>query len=65
MGFDALYALFQTALVFFLGGIGFAMIDARLKFWPRPRSWPGVAMALLGLLLDRGRHDLYRMLLVG
>lgn len=65
MGFDALYALFQTALVFFLGGIGFAMIDARLKFLAETAVMAGVAMALLGLLLGRGRHDLYRMLLVG
>lgn len=65
LGFDALYGLFQTGLVFFLGGLGFAMIDARLKFLVETAVMAGVAVALLGLLLGRGRHDLYRMLLVG
>lgn len=65
LGFDALYVLFQTGLVFFLGGLGFAMIDARLKFLAETAVMAGVGVALLGLLLGRGRHDLHRMLLVG
>lgn len=65
MGFDALYGLFQTGLVFFFGGLGFAMLDARLKFLAETAIMAGAAALLLGLLLGRGRQDLHRMLLVG
>ena len=65
MGFDALYGLFQTGLVFLLGGIGYVTLDPRLKFLAETGVMIAVALALLGLLLGRGRHDLHRMLLVG
>jgi iron complex transport system permease protein len=65
MGFDAVYGLAQTGLVFLLGGIGFAMLDARLKFLLETATMIGAAMTLVALLLGRGRHDLHRMLLVG
>lgn len=65
LGFDALYGLFQTGLVFLFGGIGFASLDPRLKFFAETALMAAVAVALLGLLLGRGRHDLHRMLLIG
>lgn len=65
LGFDALYGLFQTGLVFVFGGIGFAALDPRLKFLAESALMAAVAISLLGLLLGRGRHDLHRMLLIG
>lgn len=65
MGFDALYGLFQTSLVFLLGGVGYATLDARLKFLFETAAMVAVAVTLLGLLLGRGRTDLHRMLLIG
>ena len=65
MGFDALYALFQTGLVFLLGGIGYVTLDPRLKFLLETAAMVVAAVSLLALLLGRGRHDLHRMLLVG
>lgn len=65
MGFDALYGLFQTGLVFTLGGIGFVTLDARLKFLMETAAMIAVAVTLLTLVMGRGRHDLHRMLLVG
>lgn len=65
LGFDALYQLFQTALVVLLGGIGFAALDPRGKFLVETAAMAGFAVVLLGLLMGRGRHDLHRLLLVG
>ncbi|MBB5221837.1 iron complex transport system permease protein [Amaricoccus macauensis] len=65
MGFDALYGLFQTGLVFLLGGVGYAALDARLKFLIETAAMVAAAVMLLTLLLGRGRTDLHRMLLVG
>ena len=65
LGFDALYGLFQTGLVFALGGIGYVMLDPRLKFLLETAAMVVAAVSLLALLLGRGRHDLHRMLLVG
>jgi iron complex transport system permease protein len=65
MGFDALYLALQTALVFGLGGIGYATLDPRLKFAAETAAMVAAAAALFALLLGRGRHDLHRMLLVG
>ncbi len=65
LGFDALYLLFQTGLVFALGGIGYATLDPRLKFLLETLAMVVAAVSLLTLLLGRGRHDLHRMLLVG
>lgn len=65
MGFDALYGLFQTGLVFALGGLGYVMLDARVKFLLETGAMVGFAVTLLALLLGRGRQDLHRMLLVG
>lgn len=65
MGFDALYLLIQSALVFGLGGIGYAALDPRLKFLAETAGLMAAASALFVALLGRGRNDLHRMLLVG
>lgn len=65
MGFDALYGLFQTGLVFMLGGVGYVTLDPQLKFLVETVAMVAVAVSLLTVLLGRGKHDLHRMLLVG
>lgn len=65
MGFDALYVLLQTALVFALGGFGFAALPPEGKFLAELALLTGAALLLFGALLGRGLQDLFRMLLVG
>ncbi|WP_029010141.1 iron chelate uptake ABC transporter family permease subunit [Azospirillum halopraeferens] len=64
MGLDALYLLGQTALVFLLGGIGFAAVDPRLKFVIALAAMVGLAAAVF-LPLVRARHSLTVLLLTG
>ncbi|WP_298373434.1 iron chelate uptake ABC transporter family permease subunit [Azospirillum sp.] len=64
MGLDALYLLGQTAMVFLLGGLGFAGIDPRLKFLSALLAMVGIAAAVFLPILRR-HLSLYRMLLTG
>ncbi|MGH1464799.1 MAG: iron chelate uptake ABC transporter family permease subunit [Cognatishimia sp.] len=64
MGFDALYVMIQTVLVFLLGGVGYAGIEALPKFFAETFVMTGAALLLFGLVL-RGAHDLGRMVLTG
>lgn len=63
MGFDSLYLLIQSALVFLLGGTAYVQIDPRLKFLAESAGMMLAAVLLFAALLGRG--DLHRMLLVG
>lgn len=64
MGFDSLYQLIQTTLVFFLGGLAFATIDPQVRFLV-----DAGAMVLLSTLLFRwlfsGGRSLYLLVLAG
>jgi iron complex transport system permease protein len=65
MGFDALYALLQTAFVFFLGAARLSSVDPRLLF-----AVEAGAMLLFSVLLYRwlflgARQNLHLLLLVG
>ncbi len=65
MGFDALFLLLQTSLVFTLGGFGYAQLPGTMKFMMNMLVMMGAAMLLFGLLLSRNRHDIQLMILVG
>lgn len=65
VGFDWLFILLQTALIYGLGGIGYVMLPAELAFGLELGLLGGFAMLLFGTLLGRGVHDLFRMLLIG
>ncbi|MEJ8472559.1 iron chelate uptake ABC transporter family permease subunit [Roseibium algae] len=65
MGFDALYILLQTVLVFALGGFGFASLAPELKFSLELFLLSAASLALFGSLIGQGTNDLFRMLLVG
>lgn len=64
LGFDYLYLLIQTALVFFIGGLGFTQLDAVQKFVLETVMMLGGAL-LLFATLTKGSSDLSRMILVG
>lgn len=64
MGFDALYLMLQTGLVFFLGGFGFATLDPTLKFTLETALMLTAALILFGTVL-RNAADLSRMVLTG
>jgi iron complex transport system permease protein len=63
MGFDELYRLIQTGLVFGFGAGGFG--DPRLRFLAETGAMVLFALLLYRWLLDRGGHALHRLLLVG
>lgn len=65
MGFDALYILLQTAMVFLFGGLGYAMIPSETQFLLELVLLTGAALALFGTLMGTGLTDLFRMLLIG
>ncbi|WP_068118936.1 iron chelate uptake ABC transporter family permease subunit [Tropicimonas marinistellae] len=65
MGFDALFLLMQTGLVFLLGGFGYLSLAGPAKFLLETVVMMAAAMALFSLLLGRGKHDMHRMILVG
>ena len=64
MGLDALYGFGQTALVFSLGGLGYATLDPRLKFAGDATLMAALALALF-LPMLRARLDMTLMLLTG
>jgi len=64
MGFDALYLLIQTALVFAFTGVGVATMGIYSKFALETGLMLAASLALFGTLLTR-RPDLDRMILTG
>lgn len=64
MGLDALYILGQTSLVVVLGGVGFAALDARMKFSGEVALLCALALCLF-LPMLRARMDMNLMLLTG
>lgn len=65
MGFDALYLLIQTALVFGLGLERLATVDARLKFAAEVLLMSGLAALLFRWLFSGALRSLHLTLLVG
>jgi iron complex transport system permease protein len=69
MGFDALYALLQTVLVFTLGGFGFSQLSAQTSFFSSFTIMMVASLLLFGSLLgksvDGRREDIHRLLLTG
>jgi len=64
LGFDALYRLGLTLLLFLLGSAGFAGLDARTKFVAALMVMGGAALLIFVPLL-RDRRGLYWLLLTG
>jgi len=65
MGFDALYVVMQTALVFFFGGAALAATDGLIKVAVQSLLMVGFATVLYGWLFAGRRGSLHIMLLIG
>jgi iron complex transport system permease protein len=65
MGFDALYVVMQTALVFFFGGAALEATDGLLKVALQSLLMIGFATLLYGWLFAGKRGSLHIMLLIG
>ena len=65
LGFDAIYVLIQSVLVFVLGSVGFAGIPTLAKFGLEVGLMLGASWALFALLFRRHHTDLVRLVLVG
>jgi len=65
MGFDTLYLLIQTLLVFALGGLHYASLASGMKFSVEVVLMLLASMLLFIVLFIRAHEDLYRMILTG
>ena len=65
MGFDAMFVLLQTTLVFVLGADVTGRLDPKLLFAVEVTLLTGLAALLFGWLFGRGNRSLHLVLLVG
>lgn len=65
MGFDSLYILLQTVLIFFLGGLGVAHLDSRLLYAAEVGVMMLLSALLFRFLFSGGTRSLHLLLLVG
>lgn len=65
LGFDSLYVLLLTGLVFSLGGTGYAQIPSPVLFAANLVAMTALGFVLFGLLMAAGRGDIHRMVLAG
>ena len=65
MGFDALYRLIQTLIVFFAGAAFTASIDPLALFSVETGILVGFACLLYGSLISTPARDIHRLLLIG
>ncbi|ASJ71583.1 iron chelate uptake ABC transporter family permease subunit [Granulosicoccus antarcticus] len=65
MGFDSLYVLIQTSVVFFLGSSHYVTLPPSAKFMAELAIMSLLAVALFSTLLKRGQSDFSRLILTG
>lgn len=65
MGFDALYLLIQTILIFAFGGLGYATIGHLFKFGAEVGIMLFASLVMFSTLFLKAQEDLYRMVLTG
>ena len=65
LGFDSLYVLLQSLLVFFLGAISFTSLNPITKFSLEIFLMFGASLLLFKLLFSKSSQDLTRLILVG
>jgi iron complex transport system permease protein len=65
MGFDSMYILIQTVLIFFLGTLGFAALSPYLKWALETTIMVGCVLALASLLFRGTTQSLHYLILVG
>lgn len=65
MGFDALYVLLQTVLVFLFGASAVSSLDQRAMFLIELTAMLGFSLALYRLLFGKVARDIHLLVLVG
>lgn len=65
MGFDALFLLMQSTMVFAFGGLGYASLPGPALFGINATVMIIASVFLFGALLSRSRNDIQLMILVG
>ncbi|WP_372842970.1 iron chelate uptake ABC transporter family permease subunit [Psychrobacter sp.] len=65
LGFDSLYVLLQSILVFFLGAISFTSLNPMVKFSLEIVLMFGASLLLFKVLFSKSSQDLTRLILVG
>ncbi len=65
LGFDSLYVLLQSLLVFFLGAMSFTSINPIAKFTLEIVLMFGASLLLFRVLFSKSSQDLTRLILVG
>jgi iron complex transport system permease protein len=65
MGFDALYVLLQTSIVFLFGAVTLTGLDPRRMFVVEIAIMVGFSLALYRLLFGTGRHNVHLIVLIG
>ncbi|WP_288776068.1 iron chelate uptake ABC transporter family permease subunit [uncultured Psychrobacter sp.] len=65
LGFDSLYILIQSLLVFFLGAVNMFTSQPLLKFGIEVALMVAASLLLFRLLFNRTEHSLSRLILVG
>lgn len=65
MGFDALFALIQTVIIFALGSVAVSQADPRLVFTAELLLMGGFAALLYRWIFDGGSRSLHLLMLVG
>lgn len=65
MGFDTMYLLVQTVLVFVLGAVAYSSLSVGIKFFVEVGVMMLASMVLFSLLFTKAHEDLYRMILTG
>lgn len=65
MGFDALYLLMQTCLIFFLSGLSYAHLPGNVLFFLNTLTMLIASVVLFSTVLKATRYDIQLMILVG
>lgn len=65
MGFDALYVLLQTSIIFLFGATTLTGIDRRLMFMVEAVIMVCFSLGLYRFLFGSGRHDVHLVVLIG
>ncbi len=65
MGFDALYMLLQTSIIFFFGSLAYLSLPAHWKFFGELTLMALLSVTLFSTLLTRLQSDFSRLILTG
>lgn len=65
MGFEAVYLLFQTVIIFLYGDKTFVSVNSKENFFLSILMMLGFALLLFALIFKKGKNNMYQLLLIG